>query len=97
MKKPLLAALGVAGACAACCALPLALPLLSALGATGLLGWGWAQDMNVLAAIGAALLIAAAFSIGAALRARRLRAAASCKADAQAPACGTQCGCNPAG
>src|SRR5690349_9639120 len=39
MKKPLLAAAGLAGACAACCAIPLAIPLLGGLSAAGLLGW----------------------------------------------------------
>lgn len=42
MKKPLLAGVGIIGACAACCAVPLALPILSGLsGGTlaGALGW----------------------------------------------------------
>lgn len=40
MKKTALAALGVAGACAACCAIPIALPLVGGLSVVGLTGLG---------------------------------------------------------
>ncbi|WP_146097274.1 hypothetical protein [Rhodoferax sp. TS-BS-61-7] len=36
MKKAGLTALGVAGACAACCAIPLAIPIMGALSVSGL-------------------------------------------------------------
>ena len=42
MKKPVLGAIGVAGACAACCAVPLAIPMIAGMSAGGLasvIGW----------------------------------------------------------
>ncbi|QHE89125.1 hypothetical protein [Hydrogenophaga sp. BPS33] len=39
MKKPVLAALGVAGACVACCTIPLAIPLFGGAAALGLTSW----------------------------------------------------------
>ncbi|MFN9470607.1 hypothetical protein [Acidovorax sp.] len=41
MKKPLLATIGLAGACAACCAVPLLVPILSGLSVAGLAGLDW--------------------------------------------------------
>jgi hypothetical protein len=41
MKKPLLATLGVAGACVACCTIPLAVPMLSGFTAAGLTAFNW--------------------------------------------------------
>lgn len=41
MKKPILATLGVVGACAACCTIPLAIPLLGGLSAAGLVSVDW--------------------------------------------------------
>ena len=41
MKKPALATLGVVGACAACCTIPLAIPLLSGLSVAGLISVDW--------------------------------------------------------
>ena len=62
MKKPLLATLGVVGACAACCAIPVVLPLLggsalaAALAAWGLdVGWPWTATLSALALTGLAL------------------------------------------
>jgi len=46
MKKPLFAALGVAGACAACCSIPLLLPLLGGTAVAALLA-GWGLDVGV--------------------------------------------------
>ena len=60
MKKPFLSMLGVAGACAACCAIPLALPLISGLSVAGLssigldrlsIGSGAAVAVAVIAAV----------------------------------------------
>src|SRR5690554_956163 len=39
MKKPVLAAFGVAAACVACCTIPLAIPLLGGAAALGLTSW----------------------------------------------------------
>ena len=39
MKKPVLAVLGLAGACAACCSIPLALTVVSGLSAAGVASW----------------------------------------------------------
>lgn len=52
MKKPLLATLGVAGACVACCTIPLAIPLFGGAAALGLTSW-----MGVNSKIGMELLI----------------------------------------
>jgi hypothetical protein len=56
--KPLLALLGVGAACAACCAIPLALPLIGGLAVSGALGaiagWPLALGAGALAAIAAA-------------------------------------------
>jgi len=43
MKKPLFTTLGLASACAACCAVPLLVPVLSGLSAAGLVGVDWTQ------------------------------------------------------
>jgi hypothetical protein len=62
MKKQALAALGVAGACAACCAIPLALPLASGLSAAVLAGAGagWLGGAGWALAGASALAFAAA-------------------------------------
>jgi len=39
VKKPVLAALGIAGACVACCTIPLAIPLLGGAAALGVTSW----------------------------------------------------------
>ena len=39
VKKPVLTALGVAGACVACCTIPLAVPLFGGAAALGLTSW----------------------------------------------------------
>jgi hypothetical protein len=72
MKKTFLAALGLAGACAACCSIPIALTLFGGLSAAGATAWFLGSPMAQLAVMGvaAALLLAAA----GAWRARRARA-----------------------
>ena len=61
MKKEGLTALGVAGACAACCAIPLAIPIISTLSVSGLSLL--AMDQLLLGPAGIA--IALATSLGA--------------------------------
>lgn len=84
MNKTLLTTLGVAGACAACCAFALAAPLLfgALVGGLGLL-WGWMPDWSTLwraeAAIAAGGLAATALVVWLAL-ARRQTAEAACAA-----------------
>ena len=89
MKKPVLATLGVVGACAACCAIPLALPLLSGLSVAGLasIDWDWLNIGGEVAAVGAGL--AAAALVGGGLWWHRKRRATRC-----ASAC--SCGSRPA-
>ncbi|MCM5681428.1 hypothetical protein M8A51_18020 [Schlegelella sp. S2-27] len=88
MMKPLLALLGVGAACAACCAIPLALPLIGGVVASGVLGvtagWQWA-------ALGAAALAAIAAT---AWRMRRRRPACTIDPTARASA---GCRCELAG
>lgn len=64
MKKPVLAALGVAGACAACCAIPLAIPLLGGLSFAGL---GWLGWETLASSPGPGLLLAGAALIAVSL------------------------------
>lgn len=52
MKKPLLATLGLAGACVACCTIPLAIPLFGGAAALGLTSW-----LGVNSKIGMELLV----------------------------------------
>ena len=87
MMKPLLALLGVGAACAACCAIPLALPLIGGLAVSGALGaiagWQLALGAGVLAAIA-----------GAAWRLRRRPRACALK---PGPENTTACGCGTRG
>lgn len=52
MKRPLLATLGLAGACVACCTIPLAIPLFGGAAALGLTSW-----LGVNAKLGMELLV----------------------------------------
>jgi hypothetical protein len=94
MKKPLLAGIGVVGACAACCAVPLALPLLSGLSAAGLagvIGWDW---FSAGAAVGAAIAAAGvAAGLGVWMIRRRRPAGPSCAVPLDAAAQSGGCGC----
>ena len=81
MKKPVLAALGITAACAACCAIPLALPLLAGIGAASLTLFEW-TSLAVPAATGIAVFAGAAFW----LARRRSKKACGC-----APAEGATC------
>jgi threonine/homoserine/homoserine lactone efflux protein len=92
MKKPLLAVLGLAGACAACCSIPLVLTLVSGLSAAGVATWIVGSQTAQLAVVGVgAVLLVGGVGVW---RARRARAncdgvqGSSCAID---PAAG--CGC----
>lgn len=85
MKKTLLGLAGVGAACAACCAIPLALPLLAGLGLAGfsLAGlavpdFGWAAGL-----VAAFVLLAGSIYLW-----RKRQAAPACSVDASAG-----CGC----
>ncbi|RCW66077.1 hypothetical protein [Pseudorhodoferax soli] len=96
MKKPLFAALGVAGACAACCSIPLLLPLLGGTAVAALLA-GWGLDVGIaLNVLIAATLVA---MVGAVVWLKRRP-----KAGCENPSTSTQaacalppggCGCGP--
>lgn len=72
MKKPFLAVLGVVGACTACCAIPLAIPLLSGLSVAGLSFIGLDGPSVVSAAV-----VAAAVTVGIWFKRRRNSACAA--------------------
>ncbi len=95
-KKPVWAALGLAGACAACCAIPLALPLWGSLAAVGLagLGVGAFADWPGLALVAALLGMMAVSGLVLWWRSRLRRVAARAAAPA---ACKIDCGCARAG
>lgn len=85
MKKPLFAALGVAGACAACCSIPLLLPLLGGTAVAALLaGWGLELGTALNVLIAAALVVA----VGAVLWVKRRR-----KTGCQNPGSSTPAAC----
>ncbi len=80
MKKPVLAAVGVAGACAACCAIPLLVPLVGGVSVGSLIAmasgdwWGLSSKAPVIASV-----IAVAVLVGVATwLARRRRSSAFC-------------------
>lgn len=59
LKKPVLAVIGVGGACAVCCAIPLAIPFLagfSAAGITALFPWGALPLNGVVLAVAVGLV-----------------------------------------
>ena len=94
MKKPILATVGIAGACAACCAIPIVVPLLSGLSVAGMLGIGWGHLPPgwELMAVGAGAVVALVVGLSI-WTTRRRRLAAGCasstgKRDSPASACG---------
>lgn len=103
MKKPLLGTIGVVGACAACCAVPLAIPLLGGASlATAFAAVQWnlwrlgAELGAVMLAVGSGLL---AWTWMRRRTARRAGACAPTEA-AAGSACsvgsaGSECGCAP--
>ena len=98
MKKPLLATIGLAGACAACCAVPLLVPVISGLSVAGMVGVDWQrftanqEHMAVVLGIAAAITVALGLWL-----ARRRRAGQTCTPAASAqenrPQSSGSCGC----
>jgi hypothetical protein len=82
MKKPLAAVVGLTAACAACCAIPLAVPTILAV--TGL-----ASASLGAGSVGVAIVTAATSLFGVALWQRARRKAAAAKKDCS---CDTSCG-----
>lgn len=84
MKKTLLPLIGLATACGACCAIPLLLPVLGGIAASGAGGvaLGWQAGVALLAAV-----VAAAAAV---LWLRRLN-----RARTGLPEVGASCGCKP--
>ncbi len=84
MKKTIYGALGLAGACAACCAIPIAFPMLAGASLAG--AAGWAAGDSLMIAGGAAAVVAGAIFW---TRARRAKAGAACapKTDPANAAC----------
>lgn len=95
MKKPALATLGVVGACAACCAIPLAIPLMSGLSVAGLasIDWDCLTVGGEVAAVGAGLA-ATALVGGGTWWHRRRKAAKKCAAPEPDAPTAAGCGCN---
>lgn len=98
MKKPILATVGVAGACAACCAIPILLPLASGLSVAGLVGFDWEQlgIGREMLAVAAGSLVAAGAGLGL-WTVRRRRTASACASqtalqERQQPQ--SSCGCS---
>ena len=90
MKKTMLGMLGLAGACAVCCAAPvgltLGLPMLGALAASAVTGWGaaaagWGTELLV-----AAVVAAGASAVAAAVFLRRKFSAPACQVSFTHPA-----------
>ncbi|RYH59503.1 MAG: hypothetical protein EON54_11105 [Alcaligenaceae bacterium] len=86
MKKPLLATIGLAGACAACCAVPVLVPVISGLSVAGLAGLDWerlsASREYLALALGVAVAMAVALGIW---LARRQRVGKACTLDGRMP------------
>lgn len=106
MKKPLLTTLGLAGACAACCAVPLLVPILSGLSVAGLAGLDWGRLATSPAYLATVLSIAVALALALGVwlvRRRRATRVCATSAAALAPAAedggprracaGSECGC----
>jgi len=79
VKKPVLTALGVAGACVACCTIPLAIPLIGGTAAVGVASWLVATfkvslDLIILVAI--AVFAAVVWGARAWVQRRRTKACA---------------------
>ena len=96
MKKPLFAVLGVAGACAACCSIPLLLPLLGGTAAAALLA-GWGLNLGTVVNLLIAIVLVA--SVGAVVWIRRGRKPGCENSSTSTPAACTLppggCGCGP--
>lgn len=92
MKKPLLATLGLAGACVACCTIPLAIPLFGGAAALGLTSWLGANSkvgMELLVLM--AIVSIAGLAWGVVVWSRRRRA----KDCGTEPSSGSSCAVGP--
>lgn len=101
MRKPVLTALGVAGACAACCAIPLAIPLLGGAAALGLTSW-LAVNVPISLELLVLLVMASVAAVwwGTTAWARRKQASACGGGAVSGSACAVSpgadgCGCSP--
>jgi hypothetical protein len=75
VKKPLLATLGLAGACVACCTIPLAIPLFGGAAALGLTSWlGVNSKIGMELLVGMTIVSIAGLAWGAIAWSRRSRA-----------------------
>ena len=82
IKKPVLGAIGLAGACAVCCTIPIAISLIAGMSAGGLaslIGWDGLMD-GTLVPVGAGLV--AALLVGIGLWWSRRSKATACKTEA---------------
>lgn len=101
MKKPLLAMLGLAGACVACCTIPLAVPLIGGAAALGLTSWlGANSKLGMELLVLMAIVACAGLAWGAIVWTRRSRKKDCGTGGSSASACavGTDaksCGCAP--
>ncbi|WP_169167271.1 hypothetical protein [Acidovorax sp. SRB_24] len=81
MKKPLLTTIALAGTCAACCAVPLLIPIMSGLSVAGLIGLDWerlAANQGYMASVlGVVATLAVALGLWVARRRRIGKACAS--------------------
>lgn len=80
MKKPVLTALGVAGACVACCTIPLAIPLISGTAALGVASWLVATlgiSLELMVLLGIASIAALVWGARAWTHRRRIKTCAS--------------------
>jgi membrane protein implicated in regulation of membrane protease activity len=93
MNKPILAAIGLAGACVACCSIPIAFTLLGGVSAAGLAGWVLGDWTGQIAATALAAVVIGTLCMW---KARRAKTGGATE---DAPACSTAgaggCGCGP--
>lgn len=91
MNKPAMATLGLIGACAACCTIPIAVPLMSGMLITAL-AWLTSHEITVVIAG----LVLAAFVAAALRRRSRLQRKSVCAAEPSGTATTSRCGCSEA-
>lgn len=99
MKKPLLTTIGLAGACAACCAVPLLVPIISGLSVAGVVGLDWERLTSSREYMAPVLGVTAAFAVALGLWLfRRQRTGKACAPDVISPSNALQasgsCGCS---
>lgn len=99
MNKTVLTTLGLAGACVACCTIPLAIPLLGGAAALGLTSWvGTNLRISLEVLVFAVIAATAAVAWGATTWVRRRRAQACANEPASTNVCAVRpaaqgCGC----